>query len=258
MTDSLTCGIPQYDMCPFFIPVDVPAPVFHFHKEVISTGALRNSLYDCLRTVDHVTVPIHVREHLIFVLAPRPDLSGLNLSSVKMLSLFSHGERPIPTKIVREVLLSLKVFLRLMQLVSVHKGNRICHNVYMKVILILMDGDQVLEIGEELLTEVLTDLQTLPLSHIIIRMETDDIVGTHPSGVFVPKLLFINERLRYIFRADHIIVEGPLKRHITVLHLLVLKNISDEASHGCVCFCRVVNDLFDCHICSLSFLKSSI
>ncbi len=232
MTDSLTCGIPQYDLCPFLVPADKPAPVFHFHKEVISTGALRDSFYDCLRAVDHVALPIHVGEYLVFVLAPRPDLSGLNLSSVKMLSLFSHGERPIPAKLVREVLLSLKVFLRLMKLVSVHKGNRIRHNVYMKVILILMDCDQALEIGEELLAKVLTDLQTFPLGHIILRMEADDIVSTHSPRVLVPKLLLINERLRYIFRIDHIVVKRSLNHHITVLHLLVLENISDEVSHG--------------------------
>ena len=128
----------------------------------------------------------------------------------------------------------------------------------MKVILILMDCDQALEIGEELLAKVLNDLQTFPLGHIILRMEADDIVSTHSPRVLVPKLLLINERLRYIFRIDHIVVKRSLNHHITVLHLLVLENISDEASHGCVCFCRVVNDLIDCHISSLSFLKSSI
>ena len=124
----------------------------------------------------------------------------------------------------------------------------------MQVFLVLMDCDKVLKIGEELLTEDLTDLQTFPWGYKVLFVKTDHRMHAHPTGILIPKFLLLQECLVHIVYIDFVIIERSLEIYIAFFDLLVLEDISDDGSHCSVCFCWVVNDLIDCHICSLSLL----
>ncbi len=132
-----------------------------------------------------------VDQHLILILVPCPYFTGFNLGSVKVFSFFCNMQSSGFAELIGKVLLSLKIRFRLMQLTSVHKGYRIGYDVDMQVILVLVNGDQALEVREEPLAEELTNFQTLCWGYEVICMETDHMMGAHSPGVLPPKLLLI-------------------------------------------------------------------
>ena len=127
-----------------------------------------------------------------------------------------------------------------------------------QVILILMYCNQILKIRKETLAKGLPDFQAFCRGYKVLCMEAYHMVGAHPSGVFLPKLLLIQKCLIYISYSNTALVKRPLKCYISFSDFSILEDISDEGSHCAVCFCRVVNDLIDCHITSHSFRYFSI
>ena len=107
-------------------------------------------------------------------------------------------------------------------------------------------------IRKELLAEDLSDFQTFCRGYEILCMETNYMMGAHPSGIFLPELFLIQKCLIYISYSNTALVKRPLKCYISFSDFSILEDISDEGSHCAVRFCRAVNDLIDCHISSHS------
>ena len=73
----------------------------------------------------------------------------------------------------------------------------------MEMIPVLVDCDQILVVGEKLLTELSADLQAFRRIGFLVLMEADHIVSKHPSAVFPPELLFFQERIVNPIHRNH-------------------------------------------------------
>ena len=199
----MTFSVLKNDVLIVFRPADDPSSFLHPNYKIILGRTFRYCLHDSRSAVDYIAFLLLIGEKTVLVLVPSMNLSGLDVRSVEVLSLFSYGQPSATTEFICEVLLPLKIVLCLMQFLSVHEGNRICHYVNMEMIPVLVDCNQILVVGEELLAELSANLQAFCGIGFLVLMEADHIVSKHPSTVFSPELFFFQECIVNTIHRNH-------------------------------------------------------
>lgn len=125
----------------------------------------------------------------------------------------------------------------------------------MEIVFILVNADEALMIWEESVDEGSADRQADIRSDLFIFMKGDDVMGIHSSGILIPDLFLFQERTVHAFRIDNGWTVWTSDINITFSDFLILKNIFDDILHRSMGLGRVIDDLIDCHISSLSFRK---
>ena len=117
-----------------------------------------------------------------------------------------------------------------------------------------MDPEEGLEAAKEPVYEFPSDLKTLGRSDPLVFVKADDVVGIHPSRIFSPLLLLVQEAPIHAFSIYLIRTVRTCDIDKSFRDLITPEDICDDVAHCTVALCCAIDDLIDCHISSLSFL----
>ena len=132
-------------------PLHGPSPIFHSRYKFLSAGGLRNYFEDGDCTIHHIAFLGIIKEEVIFVFVPCGYFSLFHRCTVKVASLFCDSQTTLTAKVVGKSFLPAQVSLCLMQLRPVNIGDAVRDNMAMKVILVLMDTNNILVFWEKFL-----------------------------------------------------------------------------------------------------------
>ena len=100
-----------------------------------------------------------------------------------------------------------------------------------QMILILVYSDQGLIIGEEAVSKLLSYLKTFSWRNLLFGVKSDDVVGIHPAGILVPKLLFTQESPVHACYGDISVRIRPRNGDEALLNLVIPQYIADDIPH---------------------------
>lgn len=103
-----------------------------------------------------------------------------------MPAFFRNGKPPFLTELIGKCFLLFQILFCLVQFMSVYIRNRVCNNVTVQVVFILMDADQGLVIWEKLIGKLAPHIENFRRRDLFVLMKTYDVVRIHPSGIFIP------------------------------------------------------------------------
>lgn len=186
VTDLLAAFIFKYNVFPPVLPVDRPSPVCHSPDKAATVHGLRHALHDSDGAIRNKAFLRFIAEKVVFVLVPGADLAFLHRAAVKVFSLLRDRETKSFAQLIGEILLAFQVPPCLVELPAVNEGHGICDDVNVKVVFVLMDADQVLVFGEELIGKCPSYAHAHVGSNSLVPVKADDVVGVHPPGILVP------------------------------------------------------------------------
>lgn len=143
--------------------------------------------------IHEITLPglsVIMQHGLIFVFLPADHFFRFDPAAVKMLSFFCDGKTSLPTELIRKILLPREIPFCLMELMSVEKGNGVCHDVAVEMFLVLVNGNHTLKTGEEFFCESFSDFQNFRRCDFLFSVKGNDVVRIHSAGVFLPQTFF--------------------------------------------------------------------
>ena len=169
-----------------------------------------------------------------------------------MMSFLCYSQTLILAKFVSIVLLKLKIMFCLMELMPVNIRNTVRKDMTVQMLLILVYRYQALMIRKEPVNKLPSDLEYLFWCYLFILVKTDDVMGVHPAGVFIPQTLFCKPCLIDLIIIYSLTVIRACYLYTCFLKRIIPENILDRISHGSVAVPFVIDDLIDCHTASLS------
>ena len=124
--------------------------------------------------------------------------------------------------------------LCLMKFMPVNIRNAVCQDMTMQMLPVPVYCYQALVIRKKPVNKMATDLKYLLWCYPFILMEAYDIVGVHPSGVFIPHSLFCEPRLVYLIIIYSLPVIWTGYLYILFLKRVITENLYPGISHGSV------------------------
>lgn len=204
-------------------------------------------------TICHKTVLVFILHQMVFVLAPCTNCSLLQFISMKIPAFLCHAKSPLHAHLVGKIFHPLQVFLRIVQLMTIHKADGIGYDMAMHMPPVYMHAYQTLESGKPLFRKFFPKFQSLLRCNRLVLVPRDDVMGIHSAGILAPNPFFFQKGLVHpVIRNDiHLIRTDNL--HQLPSGFIHSCHIFDTVPHGSMTFCRLIDCLINRQMASHSF-----
>ncbi len=99
------------------------------------------------------------------------------------------------------------------------------------MLFVLMDSYKILVLREEFICKCPAYFHTCLRGYDLVFVEADDVMSIHSSGVFVPQMLFPQERLIDFIPVDDCVAVGTGNFYISFFDFVASEDIFDNVPH---------------------------